>query len=64
MSANISGLIDRVYREYLEPMDDVTSYTTLFTGVTDSETTITFAGEFIVGLITQDTLMIYHPRDI
>ena len=45
MSSNISGLIDRVYREYLEPMDDVTSYTTLFTGVTDSETTITFAGE-------------------
>ena len=50
MSANISGLIDRVYREYLEPMDDVTSYTTLFTGVTDSETTITFAGE----LLTQE----------
>tara|TARA_R100001463_G_scaffold306_3_gene1267 strand:- start:3821 stop:4831 length:1011 start_codon:yes stop_codon:yes gene_type:complete len=50
MSSNISGLIDRVYREYLEPMDDVTSYTTLFTGVTDSETTITFAGE----LLTQE----------
>jgi len=50
MSLNISGLIDRVYREYLEPMDDVTSYTTLFTGVTDSETTITFAGE----LLTQE----------
>ena len=50
MSLNISGLIDRVYREYLEPMDDVTSYTTLFTGVNDSETTITFAGE----LLTQE----------
>jgi len=50
MSSDISGLIDRVYREYLEPMDDVTSYTTLFTGVTDSETTITFAGE----LLTQE----------
>tara|TARA_R100001510_G_C7651792_1_gene209551 strand:- start:1849 stop:2859 length:1011 start_codon:yes stop_codon:yes gene_type:complete len=50
MSTNISGLIDRVYREYLEPMDDVTSYTTLFTGINDSETTITFAGE----LLTQE----------
>ena len=50
MSTNISGLIDRVYREYLEPMDDVNSYTTLAAGVNNSITTITFAGE----LLTQE----------
>tara|TARA_R100001015_G_C4631410_1_gene193900 strand:- start:2139 stop:3149 length:1011 start_codon:yes stop_codon:yes gene_type:complete len=50
MSTNISGLIDRVYREYLEPMDDVVSYTTLSSGINDSVTTITFAGE----LLTQE----------
>jgi len=50
MSSNISGLIDRVYREYLEPMDDVTSYTTLDTGVNDSITTLEFAG----ALLTQE----------
>ena len=50
MSSDISGLIDRVYREYLEPMDDVTSYTTLDTGVNDSITTLEFAG----ALLTQE----------
>ena len=29
MSTNIQGLIDRVYREYLEPMDDLQPYTLL-----------------------------------
>ena len=52
MSTDIKGLVDRVYREYLEPMDDLTSYTTLNHGGTlsDSATTITFNGD----LLTQE----------
>ena len=52
MSTNIGELVDRVYREYLEPMDDLTSYTTLNHGGTlsDSATTITFNGD----LLTQE----------
>ena len=29
MSANIGELVDRIYREYLEPMDDLQPYTLL-----------------------------------
>ena len=50
MSTDIKGLIDRTYREYLEPMDDLTSYTTLETGVDASITTIVFNGD----LLTQE----------
>tara|TARA_R100001463_G_scaffold1131_6_gene4844 strand:+ start:535 stop:1551 length:1017 start_codon:yes stop_codon:yes gene_type:complete len=52
MSTDIKGLVDRVYREYLEPMDDLTSYTTLNQGGTlsDSATTLTFNGD----LLTQE----------
>ena len=50
MSTNIQGLIDRVYREYLEPMDDLQPYTLLTSGLTDSETTISFNGD----LLTQE----------
>mgnify|MGYP003137457071 CR=1 FL=1 len=50
MSANIGGLVDRVYREYLEPMDDLTSYTTLSTEVNSSATSIVFDGD----LLTQE----------
>lgn len=50
MSTNIQGLVDRTYREYLEPMDDITSYTTLETEVNASATTIVFNGD----LLTQE----------
>ena len=40
MSTTVGGLVDRVFREYLEPMDDLVSYTTLNTGVNDSITTV------------------------
>ena len=52
MSTDIKGLVDRVYREYLEPMDDLTSYTTLNNGGTlsNSATTIPFNGD----LLTQE----------
>ena len=52
MSSNIGELVDRVYREYLEPMDDLTSYTTLNEGseLSASDTTITFNGD----LLTQE----------
>ena len=50
MSTNIEGLVDRVYREYLEPMDDLTSYTTLATEVNTSATSIVFDGD----LLTQE----------
>ena len=36
MSTNIGHLIDRVYREYLEPMDDLASFTVLKGAVTNS----------------------------
>jgi hypothetical protein len=50
MSSDIAGLVDRVYREYLEPMDDLTSYTTLATEVNSSATSIVFDGD----LLTQE----------
>ena len=52
MSTNIQGLVDRVYREYLEPMDDLTSYTVLNEGseLSASDTVITFNGD----LLTQE----------
>ena len=45
--SNIGNLVDRVYREYLEPMDDVVSYTTLSTGINDSVTSIVFNGDLL-----------------
>ena len=45
--SNIGDLVDRVYREYLEPMDDLVSYTTLSTGVNDSVTDIVFEGDML-----------------
>jgi|TARA_B100000073_G_scaffold225477_1_gene187933 hypothetical protein len=52
MSTNIGELVDRVYREYLEPMDDLTSYTVLNEGseLSASDTVITFNGD----LLTQE----------
>lgn len=48
--SDIGKLVDRVYREYLEPMDDLQPYTLLETGINDSEQTITFDGT----LLTQE----------
>ena len=45
--ANIGNLLDRTFREYLEPMDDLVSYTTLSTGVNDSVTSIVFDGDML-----------------
>jgi len=50
MSTNIQGLIDRTYREYLEPMDDLQPYTLLTSGLTDSADTVSFNGD----LLTQE----------
>ena len=45
--SNIGNLVDRVYREYLEPMDDIVSYTTLSTGMNDSVTSVVFNGDLL-----------------
>jgi len=45
--ANIGNLVDRTYREYLEPMDDIVSYTTLSTGINDSVTSVVFDGSLL-----------------
>tara|TARA_A100001037_G_scaffold163198_1_gene146909 strand:- start:746 stop:1735 length:990 start_codon:yes stop_codon:yes gene_type:complete len=45
--SNIGNLVDRTYREYLEPMDDLVSYTTLSTGINNSVTTLTFNGDLL-----------------
>ena len=36
MSTTVGNLIDRVFREYLEPNDDVVSFTVLKDALTDS----------------------------
>ena len=52
MSANIGELVDRIYREYLEPMDDLQPYTLLTSsgGINSSVTTLSFDGS----LLTQE----------
>tara|TARA_R100000995_G_scaffold75620_1_gene45022 strand:+ start:111 stop:1112 length:1002 start_codon:yes stop_codon:yes gene_type:complete len=50
MSSNIRGLVDRVFREYLEPMDDLSSYTALSSSMNSSVTTLSFNGD----LLTQE----------
>ena len=42
MSTNIEGLINRVYREYLEPNDDVQSFTYLTTAIDNTATSIVY----------------------
>jgi len=56
MSSDIAGLVDRTYREYLEPMDDLQPYTLLQTiapasdGINSTDTTLQFDGT----LLTQE----------
>ena len=45
MSSTVGDLVDRVYREYLEPPDSVESYSYLTSGVSNSETTIAYAND-------------------
>ena len=57
MSTTIGDLVDRTFREYLEPMDDIVSYTTLSNsdllddgvtvGLTDTATEVTFNGDLL-----------------
>ena len=44
MSSTIGDLVDRVYREYLEPVDKVESYSYLSSGINDSVDSITYDG--------------------
>lgn len=47
MSTTIGNLVDRVYREYLEPMEDIVSYTVLSGAVDTVETSIGFNGDLL-----------------
>ena len=47
MSVTIGDLVDRTYREYLEPMDDIVSYTTLTTGMNSTVTSVEFNGDLL-----------------
>ena len=44
MSNTIADLINRTYREYLEPVDSVESYSYITSGISDSATSITYDG--------------------
>ena len=46
MSTTIGKLIDRVYREYLEPADNVESFSILSGSMTDSVTELSFDGNY------------------
>jgi len=45
VSNTIGNLVDRVYREYLEPMDSVESYSYLTGGISSSDTTLGYAND-------------------
>ena len=47
MSTTIGQLVDRTFREYLEPMDSLESYTYLTTGIGTTETTIAYDGDLL-----------------
>ena len=47
MSTTIGDLVDRTFREYLEPMDDIVSYTTLTGAVDSSATSIAYNGDLL-----------------
>ena len=42
MSSTVGDLVDRVYREYLEPVDKVESYSYITGGIDASATTIAY----------------------
>jgi len=45
VSSTIGDLVDRVYREYLEPMDSVESYSYLTGGISSSDTTLAYSND-------------------
>ena len=45
--SNLGNLVDRTYREYLEPLDDLNSYTLLTTNISNSDTSIAFNGDLL-----------------
>ena len=45
MSSTIGDLVDRVFREYLEPADSVESYSYLTGSISDSATTLNYAND-------------------
>jgi hypothetical protein len=48
MSTTIKDLVDRVYREYLEPNDDIQSFSTLRTAITDTTTaTVAYEADYL-----------------
>ena len=47
MSTTIGDLVDRTFREYLEPMDDIVSYTTLSTSINTTDTSVVFNGDLL-----------------
>ena len=47
MSTTIGDLVDRTFREYLEPMEDIVSYTVLSGAITDTDTSIGFNGDLL-----------------
>ena len=47
MSTTIGDLVDRTYREYLEPMDDIVSYTTLTGAINDTATSVAYNGDLL-----------------
>ena len=49
MSTTIGNLVDRIYREYLEPNDDIQSFTVLTGGLTasSSDQTVAYNADFL-----------------
>ena len=47
MSTTIGDLVDRTFREYLEPMDDIVSYTTLTGAINDTATSVAYNGDLL-----------------
>ncbi len=47
MSTTIENLIDRTFREYLEPMEDMVSYTVLSGALSTSDTSVGFNGDLL-----------------
>ena len=46
MSTTVGQLVDRTFREYLEPADNVESFSILASGISDSATSLTFDGDY------------------
>lgn len=47
MTLTVATVIDRIYREYLNPADDFPSYTLLETGISDSDTSLIYKDDYL-----------------